>query len=61
MMSILCMTLMTTNNMRRVMTFMHMHNDLLMVSSTKMKLLGIRVRLCLLQGGGGGLHLQTVP
>ena len=47
MMSILCMALMTTNSMR-VMTFMHMHNELLMISSVKIKSLALLLCLCLL-------------
>ena len=47
MMSISCMTLMTTDNMRAVMTFMHMRNALPMLSSVRMKLLGILLPLCL--------------
>ena len=47
MISASCMTLMTMDNTRAVMTFMHMRNALPMLSSVRMKLLGIPLPLCL--------------
>ena len=48
MISVSCMTLMTTDNTRAVMTFTHMRNALPVLSSVRMKLLGTLLLLCVL-------------